>query len=275
MTDRALVSAGMWDALAGAWDARGDWHAQVTSALTRRMVDLLEVGPGQTVFEFACGPTADGAVEVARRQPDCEVTATDISPAMLAAAERRGAGSPVRYRLLDVAAPDLPDAGVDRILARWVYMLLPDPRPPFAEARRVLAADGRLVLAVFDDPSANAFFMVPAQVLIERGHLRPPRPGEPSMFALADPARTTAMLEQAGFARVDHTPVDLSYTFRDLDDLWSGVAEFTGPVSLAIAQLPDSEAAEIRTEIVARAAAFSDGEGYSLPGRALVFCAAA
>lgn len=273
MSEGALVSAGMWDALAVAWDARGNWHARVTAALTRRMVDDLDVRPGNRVVEFACGPTSDGALEVAHRCPDCEVVATDISPAMLAAAERRGAGSGVRYRLLDVAAPDLPDGSVDRILARWVYMLLPDPQPALAAARRALADGGRLVFAVFDVPSANTFFMLPAQVLIERGHLQPPQPGQPSMFALADPAGTTALLERAGFTHISHAAVDLSYTFADRDDLWSCVAEFTGPVSLTIARLPASDAADIRSEIEARAAAFADGDGYALPGRTLVFTA--
>lgn len=273
MSEGALVSAGMWDALAAAWDARGDWHAQVTGPLTRRMVDDLDVRPGNQVVEFACGPTADGALEAARRCPDCEVVASDISPAMLAAAERRGVGSGVRYQLLDVAAPDLHDGSIDRILARWVYMLLPEPQPALAAARRALADGGRLVFAVFDVPAANPFFMLPAQVLIERGLLQPPQAGRPSMFALADPGGTTALLERAGFAQVDHAAVDLAYTFTDRDDLWSCVAEFTGPVSLTIARLPESDAAEIRSEIENRVAAFADGDGYALSGRALVFTA--
>jgi hypothetical protein len=93
------------------------------------------------------------------------------------------------------------------------------------------------------------------------------------MFALADPAGTTALLERAGFAQVEHAAVDLAYTFAGPDDLWSCVAEFTGPVSLAIAQLPDAETTSIRSEIEARAATFAAGPGYALPGRALVFTA--
>lgn len=273
MTEGAMVSAGMWDALADAWDARGDWHAEVTGGLTRRMVDHLDLSPGHRVVELACGPTADGALEVARRRSDCDVLATDISPAMVAAAERRGAGTAVRFGLLDVTGPDLPDGDVDRLIARWVYMLLPDPGNAFAEARRVLATDGRLVFAVFDEAARNPFFMLPAGVLIEGGYLQPPRPDQPSMFALADVERTTAMLRESGFESVEHSDVDLSYTFRDRDDLWSSVAEFTGPVSLAIAHLPEDESARVRAEIESRAAAFSVGEGYAMPGRAIVFTA--
>lgn len=272
--DGALVSAGMWDRLAAAWDARGDWHAQVTAELTQRMVDQLELRAGQRVVEFACGPTADGALEVARRCPECRVVASDLSSAMLAAARRRG-GDAVEYAVLDVSSPDLADREVDGLLARWVYMLLPDPLTALRQACRVLRPGGRLVMAVFDRPGANQFFMLPAQVMIERGHLRPPSPDEPSMFALADTAATTAMLQQAGFGQVDHQPVDLHYTFSDRDDLWSCVAEFTGPVSLALAGLDASQKKEIRAEVEARASAFYSGDGYALPGRALVFTSAA
>ena len=268
----ALVSAGMWDRLASAWDAHGDWHTEVTAELTRRMVDRLDPAPGQRIVEAACGPTADGAREVVRRCPDARVTATDLSPEMLAAARRRG-GDALDYRVLDVANPDLADGEIDGWLARWVYMLLPDPAAAFAQARRVLGAGGRFVTAVFDEPSANPFFMMPAGVLIEAGKLQPPTPGEPSMFALADTARTTQLLEAAGFEHVEHQSVDVPYAFADGHELWRWVTEVAGPVSLTLAQLEADEVATLRAEIERRAAAFAVGEGYSLPGRALVFAA--
>lgn len=272
-SDGSLVSAGMWDRLAPAWDARGDWHAQVTADLTQAMVDQLHPQSGQRIIEFACGPTADGAREVARRCPDCHVMATDLSPAMLAAAKHR-AGDAVEYAVLDVSALELPDHEVDGLLARWVYMLLPDPPAALVEAHRVLRPGGRLVMAVFDQPATNQFFMLPAGVMIRRGHLKPPTPGEPSMFALADTAATTEMLHHSGFAEVEHRSVDLAYTFTDRDDLWSCVTGFTGPVSLALAGLDPVQQKEIRVEVEDRASAFRSGEGYALPGRALVFTAA-
>jgi ubiquinone/menaquinone biosynthesis C-methylase UbiE len=270
--ERSLVSAGMWDQLAAAWDARGDWHAQVTTDLTRVMVDELAPATGQRVVELACGPTADGALEVARRCPGCQVMATDLSPAMLSAARRRG-GDALQYGIIDVTNPELADDEVDGLLARWVYMLLPDPAAALAQARRALKPGGRLVMAVFDEPGANQFFMLPAAVMIERGHLQPPTPGEPSMFALADPTRTSELLRGAGFDRISHRAVDLRYSFDDRDDLWSCVAEFTGPVSLALATLDEDESSEIRASIEARASTYAVGEGYELPGRALVFTA--
>lgn len=76
-----------------------------------------------------------------------------------------------------LAALDLADVSVDRVLSRWVYLLLPDPAGALAETRRVLRPGGRLVFAVFARPDLNPFFMLPAGVLTERDLLAPPRPG--------------------------------------------------------------------------------------------------
>lgn len=267
---------GLWDSVAGAWDSRGDWHATVTRDLTTAMVDALAPSSGETVLELACGPTADVAVEVARRfSGDVRVQAGDLSQRMLEAAQRRalGEGLDITFTPLDVTALALSDHSVDRIAARWIYMLLPDPGHGLREARRVLRPGGRLVFAVFASPAQNPFFMLPGAVLAERGLFHPPGPGEPSMFALADVASTSALVEDAGFASPEARAVSLTYRLADADDLWSMVSEFAGPVSLAVRGQDEPARAEIRREIEHRAEAFRDGKGYALPGLARVITA--
>ena len=130
-----------------------------------------------------------------------------------------------------------------------------------------------MVFAVFGSGAQNPFFTLPGSVLAERRLFRPPAPGEPSMFALADVASTTALIESAGFAAAGVQEVPLSYQLSDPDDLWSMVSEFAGPISLALGKQDASVRAEIRAEIELRAEAFRAGNGYALPGLALVFTA--
>ncbi len=277
-TQGGFGAAGMWDTLAPTWDARGDWHARVTRDLTTRMVDALDPSEGQSIVELACGPTADGVREVGRRLGDrVRLRAGDLSVRMLDAARRRAAddGADIEFTVLDVTHLDLPPAEVDGVLARWIYMLLPDPVHGLREARRVLKPQGRLVFAAFAGAEQNPFFTMPAAVLAEHGLFEPPPPGRPSMFALADTARTVGLIEAAGFTDPSAAQVPLSYRLRDADDLWSLVSEFSGPVSLALRTQEPPARAAIRTEIERRAADYRDGEGYALPGLALVFTAIA
>lgn len=269
------VPTGMWDTLAPAWDRHGDWHARVTRPLTEVMVDALAPASGDTVVEVACGPTADSAFEVvARMGPHCRVIASDLSSNMLEAARRRGtaAGIDIDFRVLDVTSLDFLDSTIDRVVGRWVYMLLDDPVAAFVEARRVLRPGGRLVFAVFADPAENPFFMVPAAVLLERGLIEAPRPGTPSIFALAQIDATTAMLRTAGFADITCEPVDLAYRLPGRDELRAYLTEFTGPLAMAISRLDPTTRDEVVAEIERRSQTFADGSGgYLLPGRALVF----
>ena len=267
---------GMWDSLAATWDARGDWHARITHDLTTAMVDALAPSTGETIIEVACGPTADVAMEVARRLPtDVRLSAGDLSPRMVDAARRRAEqrGVPITFTTLDITALALETGSVDGLAARWIYMLLPDPGQGLREARRVLRRGGRLVFAVFGSPAQNPFFTLPGSVLAERGLFELPAPGKPSMFALADVGSTSKLLESAGLAFASADRIELSYRLSDADDLWSMVSEFSGPVSLALRRQDTSDRAAIRTEIEQRAEKFRDGTGYALPGLALVFTA--
>lgn len=268
---------GMWDSVAAEWDARGEWHAGVTRPLTDAMVEALEPLDTDTVVELACGPTADIATAVAKRPGFAgTVRAGDLSLQMVAAAERRSyrAGLDISFEQLDVTGLTLADDSVDRVAARWIYMLLPDPLQGLREADRVLRPGGRLVFAVFAAAAANPFFMLPGSVLAEHGLFRPPAPGQPNMFALADEDGTHQLVRDAGFTTTSVRDVPLTYRFTDPDDLWSWVSDFAGPISMALRAQDEGTRAQLRGEIEERAARFRDGAGYALPSLARVFTAA-
>lgn len=96
---------------------------------------VLEVGIGSGLNL----PLYGGAVE--------EVVGIDISPELLAMAERAVATSrPANIRLLEGTAERLPldDRSVDTVVVTWALCSIPDPIAALSEARRVLRPGGSL-----------------------------------------------------------------------------------------------------------------------------------
>jgi ubiquinone/menaquinone biosynthesis C-methylase UbiE len=84
---------------------------------------------------------------------------SDLSPAMLDAARRRGAElgvTNVDYRIIDAERIELDDDSVDGALSRFGYMLMAGPAAALAETRRVLRPGGRLTLAVLRAPMCRS-----------------------------------------------------------------------------------------------------------------------
>ncbi|GIE99704.1 methyltransferase domain-containing protein [Paractinoplanes rishiriensis] len=108
------------------------------TALRARSYDLLRLPKGGTVIDVGCG-TGRAVFELGPH-----AIGVDPDPVMLAAAEKRFPGIDVRA----ADATDLPvrDGAAHGYRADKVFHVLPDPGAALAEARRVLAPGGRIVL---------------------------------------------------------------------------------------------------------------------------------
>jgi phosphatidylethanolamine/phosphatidyl-N-methylethanolamine N-methyltransferase len=89
---------------------------------------------------------------------EAEVIGIDLSPRMLARAQRRKETLGARTELVlgDAQALDLPDDSVDATVATFVFCSVPDPVLGFREVRRVLRPGGRVYL-LEHMRAANAF----------------------------------------------------------------------------------------------------------------------
>ena len=241
------------------------------------MLRELAPQPGQTLLELAAGPGDTGFDAAALTGDGGRLICSDISPAMLDVARRRGAERGVLnvdYRLLDMERIELGDDTVDGVLCRYAYMIAADPAVPFAETRRVLRPGGRVALAVWGAADRNPFFSALGMSLVRAGHMPPPDPGGPGPFSLDDPERVRGLLEGAGFADARAEEVAVHFDFRDIDECLTFAADTSGPMALVLQGLSEAERAQVAGSLEAAFAPFRTGTGYELPGVTVVAVAA-
>ena len=259
-----------WEAMAPRWERARDLLWQATRPVSEWLVARLDPQPGQTLLDLAAGSGDTGFLAAERLGPDGVLITSDREPGMVEAAERRARElgiSNARFRVLDAERIDLPAASIDRVVNRFGYILRGDPPPALGEIRRVLRPDGRLAFAVWGERRRNAWMTVPADVMVERGHLAPQGMEELRLSERRTPAGIEASLRQTGFTLLELEELEVSYRFGDADELWFFVSELRGPVALALARLDEPERLAVRAEIERRAAHVAGG--YELGGISL------
>ena len=139
---------GGYDRWAGVYDHDGNPLIALEGPRVRAAVgDSAGVSglTGIAALDLGCG-TGRHALWLAAA--GARVTAVDFSEGMLAEARKKPGADAVRFLAHDLHEPlPLPDAAFDLVVSGLVLEHLPDPRPFFAEARRVLRPGGRAVVS--------------------------------------------------------------------------------------------------------------------------------
>src|SRR4051794_15459522 len=175
-----------WTSVAAGWNAQRERMSNATKPVTQWLVDALELAPGKTILELACGPGEVGLAAVERVRPGGKLIATDTSDAMVETVRDRAAElglDDVDPRVMDAEWIDMPTASVDAIVCRWGFMLFADPGASLIECRRVLRPGGRLSLAAWAGAERNPWASAVGIELVSRGRGGGAAPGGPGEVA--------------------------------------------------------------------------------------------
>jgi SAM-dependent methyltransferase len=195
-------------------------------------------GPAR-VLELAAG-TGALTEQLVTHLPGADVVATDLNPAMVALGARRVPGA--TWRQADAAHLPFEAAAFDAVVCQFGVMFFPDRPAAYAEACRVLAADGALLFNTWGPVAAHDFA---AALVAALGNAFPDDP--PGFVAAvphgyADPDVVRADLAAAGFAQVRVDTVTLEGRARSARDVAVGFC--TGsPLRAALEARGDLDAA--------------------------------
>ena len=259
-----------WEEMAPGWERRRDYLWKVSGKVARAMVDGLELKPGATILELACGPADTGFLALEAAGDGSRLIATDFSANMVDVARRRGeklGHDRVEYKVMNAEEMDLEDDSVDAIVCRWGFMLMLDPASALKESRRVLKDGGRLSLSVWGGPEKNPWITVMGMVMTQAGY--PPQAdpwGPGGMFSMSDPKTVESMAQKAGFKDVRTEEVSVEWTFADFAEIWSFVTELAGALSALVKELPETEVEKLKDAYEEASQTYRTDDGFMIPG---------
>lgn len=132
-------------------DARTALHSRFGRAKTswyRWLFEHFTLPDGARVLEVGCGPARLWRENRERVPEDWDITLVDLSPGMVAEAERHVGG--VRrfaFRVADVQNLPFTNASFDAVVAIHMLYHVPDQQRALAEVRRVLKPGGRFYVS--------------------------------------------------------------------------------------------------------------------------------
>jgi hypothetical protein len=102
--------------------------------------------------------------------------------------------------------------------------------------------------------------------LVQRGHMPPPEPGAPGIFALGDPDRIRDLVTGAGFGEPELEEITFEFRYPDFDDAWDALTRLAGPLARVVNALPDDERQATRDAMKENLAPFRNEDGsYAAP----------
>lgn len=217
---------------------------------------LQVAGPldGEAVLDVGCGCGSTTVALAHAVGGSGSVLGIDLSAPMLARAEQRASASAAgrtEFRRLDAQVADLGAAAFDLVFSRFGVMFFADPVAGFANLRRALRPQGRLVFCCWQASSANPWMSLVNRAALQAFDLPAPPPEGPGPFALADAARTTALLRSAGFGTVEaHSDARQVHLGRgqSLED-WVHGRLLMGPARPSYLDAPPEHQREVRATI--------------------------
>jgi SAM-dependent methyltransferase len=247
-----------------------DFYDAELRAHHERLRAAYGIRPGDTVLDVGCG-TGLTTREAAEACAPGRVVGVDVSERMLERARELTAADNVRYELGDAQVHRFQQEAFDVAISRFGTMFFSDPPAAFANLATALRPEGRLVLLVWQRREDNDWLLEIDAALGDAR--RPPSPGM-DPCSLGDPAATTRLLEDAGFAGIHLEDVREPVFYGDDVDGALAIVRGFQDTAAALASLGGGEATRTVERLRATLAAHDTADrGVALASRSWLITA--
>lgn len=189
------------------------------------VLDKTNVGRGTRLLDVGCGT---GMATQLAAKLGADITGLDASEAELVIARERVPNGDFRSGEME----ELPyvDASFDVVTGFNSFQFAQDPVNALRQARRVVKQGGYVAMVAWGKPEDCEFTATLAAVM---ACLPPPPPGARGPFALSEPGKMEAVMEQAGLTPGTSGDVSCPFEYPDDETAWETISS-SGPLVAAI-----------------------------------------
>lgn len=230
--------------------AEGERYDLMLRGFSDAMLNAAELRPGERALDVGCGIGSTTIEAADRVRPGGAVVGVDVSSPMLSLARQRAQAAEatdVAFVEADAQVHGFGEASFDAVISRNGLMFFDDPDAAFANLGRALRPGGRIAFVVPQGPDHSEWVM--AAGVAAAPHIGVPQglaPDAPGPYGLADPDRTRAILERAGFTSITIESLTLPMRIgADVDDAVAFLRSLPRVAELFAAARTDEQQAAI------------------------------